>query len=598
MVYSILSSSVFAQGTPPAASKQRGMYVSCGDVLIEEILSNGNTYDSLGHTPATQELFEYAHENYFNYIAVYSLAKKMNGGATLIGDSTYWDALREFLKTAHSKGIQVGMVVTNKDFLDPTTQAPTTTFFTSPFYYNLQQPLYTCGYDTIDPLDFSVIGTDGINALINPAAASIFEYEPAETEALLPTVYPELEQAEMCKSIMQLLKYSFQTKQWHYQNHNCANCNEEEFAELQAPPLAEHLFDFISIEYEYWDDDVYEKFIGVGASYKTEHKKAWDNFVVLTKSAFYAQKMMCGTLKTELELKLIGLPFDNSFTTPIHPWDTAAGNIPIPSVQAAFMGKYYNRILLSDYKKNYAFPNMISLVGAGMKWLSDNPSSLTPKTEIMPIFSASLQGEEKHCFGSYLLDSLNNPVEWPDDFFGFWLQNATATNTPGINMYNDNELRFFEAEFLIQCDSAKRSGFQCNHCQEDDGANVQCTFSITNDTIIGYMWYNYSTLNNTTTGSFAHQYHRKASSTTAQTTPTKNPIIAFSNEEKKIGIYKGRRENFYQVKIYSNNGSLLISKDLKNEIEFLSVSNLPAGIYFVQLLSTGFSETKKITVIH
>lgn len=585
----------FSQGTPPAAGKQRGMYVGCGDVLIQEIRDNGNVYDTSGSTPITHEFFNYCEGNYFNYIAVYSLAKKMNGGSSLIGDSTYWDALREFLKTAHSKNIQVGMVVTNKEFLNSSTLAPTTTFFTSPFYYNLQQPLYNCGYDTIDPLDFAIIGNDAMNDIINPVEAEIFNNDPAEVADLLPTVYPQLEKAELCKSVLQLLKYSFQTKYWHYQNNDCAECNETQFSELQAPPLANYLFDFISIEYEYWDNNTWDKFNT--DSLKTKQKRCWDNFVVLTKSAFYAQKMMCGQLQTELELKLTGPFHDSTLTDPIHPWDTAAGNVPIPPMQAAFMGKYYNRILLSDYKKNYSYPNMISLVGAGMKWLSDNPSSLTPKTEIMPVFSAARLNEEKHCFGNYLLDTSNVPLTWSFDFFGYWLKNASYTNTPGSNFYYNNELRFFELEFLLQCDSATYTWFLCDHCENDNGANAQCTFDMSNDTIIGFMWYNYSTLNNTTSGSFTHQYHRMANKVERMTANENKLLVNYSSELNTLAIFKPGKNVTCSLSIYDVNGKLIYTHEQHDEMEFISLQFLVPGIYFTQVVGNAAYITKKITVI-
>lgn len=102
-------------GVSPQVSNFRGMYVSKADVLINEIKDNFNLYDNVGSaTPKTKELFRYANDNYFTYVAIYSLAKKNNDPNDpdpLIGNSIYAPAIRAFLSAAHSKGIKVGFVL-------------------------------------------------------------------------------------------------------------------------------------------------------------------------------------------------------------------------------------------------------------------------------------------------------------------------------------------------------------------------------------------------------------------------------------------------------------------------------------------------------
>jgi hypothetical protein len=94
-------------GASPQVANFRGMYVSKADILINEIKANGNIYDDIGTTtPKTKELFRYAVDNYFSYIAIYSLAKKNNIDPNdpdpLIGNSSYAPAIRTFLAAAHS----------------------------------------------------------------------------------------------------------------------------------------------------------------------------------------------------------------------------------------------------------------------------------------------------------------------------------------------------------------------------------------------------------------------------------------------------------------------------------------------------------------
>lgn len=600
----------YSQSPPPISPvsnlpQWRGMYVSCGDELIQEIYQNGNQYDTTGHTAKTQELFDYATQNYFKYLAVYSLTKKFKVGNvyhTIIGDSTYWDALREFLKVAHQKGIEIGMVVTNKDFLDPVTSLPNYSFTNSPFYYNFSNTMGPCGYDTSEVFAFA---QSNINTTyINPDVVS--EVDPdSETfnidEFLIQ--YPMLERAEMLKGILRLMQYTYSTKQWLYNTNDCADCSDEQYAENALPPLGTYAFDYISVEYEYWNSGTFDNFTDkLTSPEKTKQKKCWDNFIALTQMAFFAERMMCGQIKTELELVLEGPRYEPNYSYPINQWDTAAGNVPWASEQAAFIGKYYNRILLTDYRPTYNRNSPLSLirkVGAAMTKFHNNPSSLAAKTEIIPLFSAASQDEKKHCFGSELLDVNGDTMYWGNNFFGPYLNSSISPTYASPNPHRTDSLVFFEWEFNYQSDLANNSIFLCDFCNEYDlDTLTTCLFETDNNYVGAFMWYNYSTLNNPTSVPTvpAHQYQRKVLTNYNKKQVSENKIIYFI-EESKIEVFLNPIEKEVpSLSIYDSNGKAIFSKNLMTNYELISVKSLPEGIYFLKLMGQN-SIVKKIIKI-
>lgn len=591
----------FAQTRPPAnlisgAPLKRGMYVSCGDELIKEIKGNINRYDSSGgSTTKCKELFDYATTNYFTYLAIYSLGKKFkvgNSDHTIIGDSTYWPALKVFLYVAHKKGIQIGMVVSNKDFIDPVTSLPNYSFSNSPFYYNFASTLSGCAYDTTE--EFAFVQRNINTSYINPVVPSYTDPDSiGYSQIELAYYYPQFEKAELLKEILRLLKYSIDTKNEYYSSNGCADCSEEEFAERALPPLSSYLFDYISVEYEYWDDKTFNLF--TADTLKTKQKKCWDNFIALTQMAFFAERMMCGHIKTELELMLQGPVYKANKTYPINQWDTAAGNVPWANEQAAFIGKYYNRIFLTDYRPSYGrnTMSMIRKVGAALRWLNDNPSSLASKNQILPLFSAATRDEKKHCFG----DTLGKGA-WDADYFGPFLSGSATPAHYHQNPYRTDTLSFFEWEFLFQNDSAQTYGYQCNFCNLfDTSSATTCAFNGVNDTIVGFMWYNYSTLNNTTT--FApHQYHRIANQTEGTMRQYYTNSINFSMEENILTIYQNQEPQLdSKLSIYSSDGKVVLTQYLNHSTESISLSFLPKGIYLTQLLSEEVNNIKRIIKI-
>jgi hypothetical protein len=601
-----------AQSPPPINPNSnlpqwRGMYVSCGDELIKEIYQNNNHFDSSStNTLKTKELFNYATSNYFSYLAVYSLAKKFNVNGTshsIIGDSTYWDALREFLLVAHQKGIAIGMVVGNKDFLDPTTSLPNYSFSNSPFYYNFSNTLGTCPYDTSEVFAFmqANINTEYINPDVAANVDPESEYFNVDEFAIQ---YPKFERAEMLKGILRMMKYTFDTKKWLYANNDCADCSDDEYASKALPPLGDYAFDYISVEYEYWDDGTINNFTNSTPIYKTVQKSAWDNFIALSQMAFFAERMMCGQIKTELELVLKGLNYDTTKSYPINQWDTAAGNVPWVSEQAAFIGKYYNRILLTDYRPSYnrSSPlSMIRKVAAGLTKLHNNPSSLAGKNEIIPLFSAASNGEKRHCFGTVQLEQNGDTAYWPNNFFGPYLNSTISPVYAAPNPHRTDSLCFFEWEFNYQHDSAAAAPyFTCDFCEEYlNDTTTTCEFQSGNNYIGAFMWYNYATLNNPTSvpGIAAHQYHRKSNALVTNEL-TFNNTIDFNapNSTLQVLIHPEEKTN-NTLTIYDSNGRVVMNKLVTEKSEVFSLNHLPVGIY-VAKLSGQNSLLKKIIKIN
>jgi len=237
------------------------MYVSKADILIKEIKINNNIYDNLGNgTPKTKEMFRYAVDNYFTYIAIYSLAKANPASSSddnpLIGNSTYAAAIRSFLSAAHQKGIKVGFVVVSAQAILGNNVPNGSTggimnFKTSEFFYDFSADLLpgNCTYNAarIDQNNgsptFEAKGDLPANIVINPDTLDYFN----------------VNRSEMIKQALRLLQYSYETKAF-LASMPVDEGDEEPIDEGEGrmvyeyginkpvankvPPLKDYLFDF------------------------------------------------------------------------------------------------------------------------------------------------------------------------------------------------------------------------------------------------------------------------------------------------------------------------------------------------------------------
>ncbi len=235
--------------TAPPAGYLRGMYVSCGNELIIELHANADSYDSLDPklTPKLSKLIKYCNENFINYIAVYSLGKSVNSsGDPIVGNMTYFSATKRFLQVMHDNGIDVGIVITNKEFLE--THNTYGTFITSPFF--MESP--TLPWDT----------TCSILAKNNPAN-SIYTATSPPDSLINPTLscedygcYSTFELSEMLKQTMRVLQYSYWVRDSTIAN-GCVGCTWRSSNTSTVPDLSKYLFDYMSLEFEYWDSTTF-----------------------------------------------------------------------------------------------------------------------------------------------------------------------------------------------------------------------------------------------------------------------------------------------------------------------------------------------------
>ncbi len=574
---------VFATIYTPPTGKIRGMYVSCGEQLIIEIKNNTNSFDSINDsthasvTPNTWGLLNYCQNHYITYISVYGLGQKYNSSTNdpIVGNMLYFDATKKFLEVMHSHNIQVGIVISNKGFLDES--SIDSNFITSPFYW--ESPILpwdtTCSNQRLS--SGSLISNFGIpeNNQLNPTCYG----KPEDC-------YPTFEKSEMLKQIMRVLQYSIwvrdSTDHQSYKNSVTNN--------TIPPDSSIYLFDYMSLEYEYWDSTTFSKTApSAGMSYR---KAAWNNLYQYSGLMLYVYGQMCNFMNMELELRIVP-PITNVFSAnyPTGPGDTAAFEMPVVSMQVEYLARAFNRILVSNYKDRVNGTNIISKTGATHTKFSAHLNDLNPdeRHKIMPVFSAATKDDYKHCFGDTLRSpsSPYAPLQWSEDYFGPILTGSDTSR---------NFMNFFEQLYLDVLDSAIASTAptylapNCNEYKNAPGLTT-CLIDTTNEDIVGFMWYNYSMLSDSSRTPV--NFNRQKGKVLAEN----QNFIQFNSSNYTIQtIVSEEIIGKSEVQILNMQGALIISYTINSSTQSFTLTSLPSGIYLCRI-NQGKSEPLKISII-
>ncbi|HRH02176.1 MAG TPA: T9SS type A sorting domain-containing protein [Bacteroidia bacterium] len=643
-------------GISPPINNFRGMYVSKADILIKEIKINNNIYDNLGNgTPKTKEMFRYAVDNYFTYIAIYSLAKANPASSSddnpLIGNSTYAAAIRSFLSAAHQKGIKVGFVVVSAQAILGNNVPNGSTggimnFKTSEFFYDFSADLLpgNCTYNAarIDQNNgsptFEAKGDLPANIVINPDTLDYFN----------------VNRSEMIKQALRLLQYSYETKAF-LASMPVDEGDEEPIDEGEGrmvyeyginkpvankvPPLKDYLFDFISLEYEYWNHAEYDKFAYVPNCTNCEQpniisrrRVAWNTFVDISDAIFYVYKKMCSQINTELEFVLIAPTITDPNIPTYNPaegfFDPNWGEIPPSEAQVAFVTKYYNRVLLTSYKNGTAssVSNSISRTADAQTIFAQNQGTVgSNRNLIVPLFSAEDALEIRHDFGdqsAYIETNVTSNCSAPpcttftsQGFYGKLLKKTPPdallnyshpllTNPShglggwGDNPYLGNSLAYFEHEFLAQTlegTPTNNGGNGCN-CDPYNLIPSPCFFNNSYNEIAGYMWFKYEFLNNpfrTPT-----EYHRLLN-TNSEFTTMGSAVVYYKNfvNELCITFEETAINHPSHLKIFDVSGKMVLTKNLVEAETTISLASLVSGLYVYSITSNTEQKTGKISIV-
>lgn len=446
----------------------------------------------------------------------------------------------------------------------------------------------------------------------------------------------------MIKQALRLLQYSYETKAWWTAMDSFGDpgdidpINEGEGRYMNStinstanrmPPLSNYLFDFISLEYEFWDDNEYNKFTSI-ANIITKERLAWNTFTEVSDAIFFVYKKMCSYINTELEFRLVAQELDGAIPN----YDSAEGffdpnwgNIPPTEVQVAFVTKYYNRVLLSCYKNgtptsvNNNSTNdggIISKTDVAQTIFAQNQGTVgSNRNLIVPLFSAEGFGFPRHEFG----DAVSSPAT-SQLFFGELLKltppDATLsllnTSHPlysdpnaawggwGDNIYTPNTLAYFEHEFMMQTHEAVLTGRICQNCESySDPLNpsgIPCPFSNTNNKIAGYMWFKYEFLNNPFRS--PNEFHRLASNSNDSTIGEfMNVSYNQTDSRLKIDIDEGITSQNMILSIFDINGKNVFKQSIPNKSNSIYLGNLLTGIYAYTIFNGKNAKTGKLNIL-
>ena len=191
-VLTIFSNILCAQTSPPLG--ERGMYVRCMNEVIWDIhIGNPSNY--------ADKLLDYAKDNNFTYLALFGIDHNSDPNfpnGYIMGDPNFEPDLFTFISNAHDRGIKIGIVVSEKSFIEDN--------FLTPHYTWQNAPVRIDCYP------------DQARLMVNPKSdASLREHL----------------KAEICKVALRTAAYNSQS--------------------IFAGGYA----DFVSLEYEYWTSKFY-----------------------------------------------------------------------------------------------------------------------------------------------------------------------------------------------------------------------------------------------------------------------------------------------------------------------------------------------------
>lgn len=507
-------------------------------------------------------------------------------------------------------------------------------FVTSDFYYDFSTDLFpNCTFNA-SKLVGNGLSTSSI-PLIGEAPDTL-KVNPDSND------YFSINRSEMIKQALRLLKYSYETKSWWTAMDSFGDPGDvdpidegegryknptKNSAADRMPPLSNYLFDYISLEYEFWDDNEINKFTLI-PNIISKERLAWNTFVDVSDAIFFVYKKMCSYINTELEFRLVAQELDGAIPNydPAEGFfDPNWGNIPPTEVQVAFVTKYYNRVLLSCYKNgtptsvNNNSTNdggIISKTDVAQTIFAQNQGTVgSNRNLIVPLFSAEGFGFPRHEFGDVVSSPPTSQL-----FFGELLKltppNATLsllnTSHPlysdpnaawggwGDNIYPPNSLAYFEHEFMMQTHEAVLTARMCQNCESyfDPGnpLGISCPFANTNNKIAGYMWFKYEFLNNPFRT--PNEFNRLASNT-IDSSISQSIIVNYNqaDSELKIDIDEAITSQQTIISIFDINGKNVFKQCIPNKSNAIYLRNLLTGIYAYTIFNGNIAKTGKINIL-
>jgi hypothetical protein len=203
----------------------------------------------------------------------------------------------------------------------------------------------------------------------------------------------------------------------------------------------------------------------------------------------------------------------------------------------------------------------------------------------MPLFSAATKGEYKQCFDTLQYDATApfDTSEWSDDFFGPALSSVKT-------------MHVFEQKYLDQLDSAITLHHQFDKAEEYFTNPTQTdTIDTLGQDIVGFMWYNYSTLRDTFRT--VVNYNRYLNSNLKDMNLA---LLHFNNQSSLLSIYftEETEDENAQLKVLNTQGQVVLLAEVNRSNRHFNLDNLPPGIYLCQLKSSGKINSKKINILN
>ncbi len=623
----ILQSSLKAQCTAPPETilggfQNRGMYVSDGEVLIKEIeMTRVTATSTLPYidltsgssclTPKTRDLFIYASANNFNYLAVYGLGKKLTDsfGAnyTIVGNTLFNDALRAFLEYAHLHFIKIGAVVTNENFLtnldlygSPINSNGNYYFSSSPFYYNFAGD-FACASRTTHSSSTNIYAQrdtieDEIPGEDDPI--DTLEIEEAFYDSILvnpsDTSFRAIQLSEMLKQLYRIAKFSYEMRdRYNTIDHTST-----------TPPLSANLFDYISIEFEYWDwnGGTYGKYLSDAFTDPDLAKRLyWNDYAQIVYATSGICRHLCWNTRSETELKLIQpqnlVQYDLNFPLSI-------------AEQASFISSYLNRALLTSYTQYYQYidgssnatsPSVLDKTAAAIGTFADvyppqfmfsgyypaYSTTLSNFFEVWPIFSAQTSGEEKHDFG------IPNATYWPNsNYYGPALAGGTKMCEIEENYqnafygYDGVGLTTGTYNFPAIPNYTVVPGYHYKHTN----SNNTDSYAL----VGGFMWYNYMQLSNPNRTPINYNRLKEKNNKFENQAYCK---MIFVESEKLLKIEQSGTD-YTALEIYDSHGKILLNASVIG-YNSIYLETLKSGFYISKLISVSEKPiVRKILIVN
>lgn len=539
IIFIIIISFTFNNGLiasePEPSIPKRGMYIPDGDLLIENIQNNG---DDPNLSPYAVDLFSYCFNHNFSYVILYGMFDNYIDSQSqlepLISNDLYVYAIRKFIEECHLRNIKVGIRVGNNY----------NNFTTSEFYFKENWWHCEMQESPIDPSD------------VNPES----------------TDYEVVELSEILKQGLRIADFCY--------NAECEARNTCPNIEDQSTVESNQRFDYISVEYEYWNSATFGNFNNDPSPFTNSRTfKAWNQYKKISTALSVIRSQMCNTILIETELKLEKIPFEE--TPPNSPIPFFVNNCAEIDEQAEFIDNRYDRILLVSYNKNpeRLFPHN----DAGWFWFARTDR---PNTEIWPLFHAGAEALYKH----HVFGTTHGNGMYSDDYLGdFYLNGGTLADAEDV---------YHEAwsNAHISCN------YECEYCNTNFISLPfpvdQCDYWMGDSNLGGFMYYDYFALFDASAIG-GHEFGRFSAEKSEnngsdfQFSFFPNPTFNVLNIKTETDITK----SLVVFQLIDVTGRIVLNQKIKNTLSHIDTGLITNGVYRGRISINGIEKESKPIVI-